>query len=372
MKKFKNSIIFKLLFSVILIFIIMTAASNYIIGRYQEKMIFELGENFTLEREAHSDNESFLVIVEDAKLKSTKEMRRFSLIVIISTIIIGSLIYLYIIYRILNPLRELKNKALQIDIDNLKSFDSIYMEGESSEIEELSRAFQNSIDKIYSGYEREKSLSRSIAHELNTPVTIMKSEIDLYKMKDDLDKDSIKYILNSFDENIDRISNIIESLLFLNSRENLRLTEFDIAYLIDEIVFDLEDIENDKKVLIKSNVKSKVIKSNDILIQRMLYNIGKNAVLYNVENGIVEFYFSEIDNKFIFEVKDTGIGLSDEDKKKVFDLFYRVDSSRSRKTGGYGIGLNLTKNIVKKLEGDIEILDNHPQGIIVKIILPKN
>lgn len=371
MNKIKNTIIFKLLFSVILIFVIMTATSNFIIGKYQEKIIFELGEDFVMEKETYRNNDNFLVIIEDAKLKSTKEMRNFSLMVITCTIIIGSLIYLYIIWRILKPLQELKKRAMEIDIDNLKSFESIYMEGESVEIEELSRAFQNSIDKIYLGYEREKSLSSSIAHELNTPISIMKSQLDLYKMKSENNADNLNTLLNNFDENIDRISKIIESLLFLNRRENLRLSEFDIAELVDEIVFDLEDMADDKNIEIKSNIPSKIIKSNDVLLQRMLYNIGKNAILYNVCGGRVDFDFNEDDKNYVFQIKDTGIGLSDEDKKKVFELFYRVDPSRSRKTGGYGIGLNLTKNIVKKLEGSIEILDNSPQGSIVKIILPK-
>ena len=127
---------------------------------------------------------------------------------------------------------------------------------------------------------------------------------------------------------------------------------------------------------ISNVVENKIIYSNDILLERVLFNLGKNGILYNIEGGSLNFYFKENEKNYFIEVRDTGIGISDEDKDKVFDLFYRVDGSRNRKSGGYGIGLNLVKNIMEKLRGDIKILDNINEkgeiiGTIFEIILPK-
>ena len=375
-KNVKNTIVFKLILSIILIFIIMTATSNYIIGKYQEKRIQDIGEKIVME-ETTKGNEDYFIVLEDSKLKSTKEIKNFSLIVIGSTIALGSLVYYFLVSRSLKPLKELKEKVQEIDIDKVDSEEKIYMEGQSQEIEELSFAFQKSLDKIYGSYAREKALSSSIAHELNTPVAVMKSSLEIYLMKNKVEDRELKELLDNFDENIDRISKIIESLLFLNRRENAISRKFDIKDLVEEIVFDLEDLAEEKNVNLISKMGSREIYTSDILLERVLYNLGKNAIAYNKEGGHVVFDFAEDDENYFIYVRDTGSGIDEEEREKVFDLFYRVDESRNKKTGGYGIGLNLVKNIVEKLGGQVLISDNlnennEIRGSVFEVRLPKS
>ena len=373
-KNAKNTLVFKLIFSIILIFIIMTATSNYIIGKYQEKRILDIGEKIVQEEKNKGDD--YFIVLEDSKLKSTKEIKNFSLMVMTGTIALGSLVYYVLVSRLLKPLKDLKEKVQEIDVDKIKSEENIYMPGESQEIEELSLAFERSLDKIYSSYAREKALSSAIAHELNTPISIMKSSLEIYLMKNKVSDGDLKDLLDNFDENIDRISKIIESLLFLNRRENAVLRNFNLRDLVEEVAFDLEDLAEEKNVKIISKLEDKIIFSNDILLERVLFNLGKNGILYNIDEGSLSFDLREDEENYFIEVRDTGVGIKDEDKEKVFDLFYRVDESRNRKSGGYGIGLNLVKNIMEKLRGDIKILDNINEkgeiiGTVFEIILPK-
>ncbi len=373
-KNAKNTLVFKLIFSIILIFIIMTATSNYIIGKYQEKRILDIGEKIVQEEKNKGDD--YFIVLEDSKLKSTKEIKNFSLIVITGTIALGSLVYYVLVSRLLKPLKDLKEKVQEIDVDKIKSEENIYMPGESQEIEELSLAFERSLNKIYSSYAREKALSSAIAHELNTPISIMKSSLEIYLMKNKVSDGDLKDLLDNFDENIDRISKIIESLLFLNRRENAVLRNFNLRDLVEEVAFDLEDLAEEKNVKIISKLEDKIIYSNDILLERVLFNLGKNGILYNIDGGSLSFDLREDEENYFIDVIDTGVGIRDEDKEKVFDLFYRVDESRNRKSGGYGIGLNLVKNIMEKLRGDIKILDNKNEkgeiiGTVFEIILPK-
>ena len=375
-KNVKNTIVFKLILSIILIFIVMTATSNYIIGKYQEKRIQDIGEKIVME-ETNKGNKDYFIVLEDSKLKSTKEIKNFSLIVIGSTIALGSLVYYFLVSRSLKPLKELKEKVQEIDIDKVDNEKKIYMEGQSQEIEELSLAFQKSVDKIYGSYAREKALSSSIAHELNTPVAVMKSSLEIYLMKNKVEDRELKELLDNFDENIDRVSKIIESLLFLNRRENAISRKFDIKDLVEEIVFDLEDLAEEKNVNLISKMGSREIYTSDILLERVLYNLGKNAIAYNKEGGLVVFDFAEDEENYFIYVRDTGLGIDEEDKEKVFDLFYRVDESRNKKTGGYGIGLNLVKNIVEKLGGQVLIRDNlnennEIRGSVFEVRLPKS
>lgn len=375
-KNVKNTIVFKLILSIILIFIVMTATSNYIIGKYQEKRIQDIGEKIVME-ETNKGNKDYFIVLEDSKLKSTKEIKNFSLIVIGSTIALGSLVYYFLVSRSLKPLKELKERVQEIDIDKVDNEKKIYMEGQSQEIEELSLAFQKSLDKIYGSYAREKALSSSIAHELNTPVAVMKSSLEIYLMKNKVEDRELKELLDNFDENIDRISKIIESLLFLNRRENAISRKFDIKDLVEEIVFDLEDLAEEKNVNLISKMRSKEIYTSDILLERVLYNLGKNAIAYNKDGGLVVFDFAEDEENYFIYVRDTGLGIDEEEKEKVFDLFYRVDESRNKKTGGYGIGLNLVKNIVEKLGGQVLIRDNlnennEIRGSVFEVRLPKS
>lgn len=375
-KNVKNTIVFKLILSIILIFIVMTATSNYIIGKYQEKRIQDIGEKIVME-ETNKGNKDYFIVLEDSKVKSTKEIKNFSLIVIGSTIALGSLVYYFLVSRSLKPLKELKEKVQEIDIDKVDNEKKIYMEGQSQEIEELSLAFQKSLDKIYGSYAREKALSSSIAHELNTPVAVMKSSLEIYLMKNKLEDQELKELLDNFDENIDRISKIIESLLFLNRRENAISRKFDIKDLVEEIVFDLDDLAEEKNVNLISKMGSREIYTSDILLERVLYNLGKNAIAYNKDGGLVVFDFAEDEENYFIYVRDTGLGIDEEEKEKVFDLFYRVDESRNKKTGGYGIGLNLVKNIVEKLGGQVLIRDNlnennEIRGSIFEVRLPKS
>ena len=374
-KNVKNTLIFKLILSIILIFIIMTATSNYIIGRYQEKRIQDIGEKLILE-ETKRGNEDYFIVLEDSKLKSTREIKNFSLIVMGSTIALGSLVYYFLVSRSLKPLKELKERVQEIDIDNVRNQENIYMPGQSQEISDLSLAFQKSMDKIYGSYAREKALSSSIAHELNTPVAVMKSSLEIYLMKNKVEDQELKELLENFDENIDRISKIIESLLFLKRRENAVLRNFNIRDLVEEIAFDLEELAEEKNVRIISKVESKEIYTSDILLERVLYNLGKNAISYNRDGGHVVFDFSEDEENYFIYVKDTGPGIDEEEREKVFDLFYRLDESRNKKTGGYGIGLNLVKNIVEKLGGKVLISDNlnedgEIRGTVFEVRLPK-
>lgn len=375
-KNVKNTIVFKLILSIILIFIVMTATSNYIIGKYQEKRIQDIGEKIVIE-ETNKGNKDYFIVLEDSKVKSTKEIKNFSLIVIGSTIALGSLVYYFLVSRSLKPLKELKEKVQEIDIDKVDNEKKIYMEGQSQEIEELSLAFQKSLDKIYGSYAREKALSSSIAHELNTPVAVMKSSLEIYLMKNKVEDRELKELLDNFDENIDRISKIIESLLFLNRRENAISRKFDIKDLVEEIVFDLEDLAEEKNVNLISKMRSREIYTSDILLERVLYNLGKNAIAYNKDGGLVVFDFAENEENYFIYVRDTGLGIDEEEKEKVFDLFYRVDESRNKKTGGYGIGLNLVKNIVEKLGGQVLIRDNlnennEIRGSVFEVRLPNS
>lgn len=132
--------------------------------------------------------------------------------------------------------------------------------------------------------------------------------------------------------------------------------------MIDEILFDLEDRASKKNISLNYNYSNINLTSDDGLVQRLLFNIIENAIKYNEESGRVDIEVSEAGEDVLVKVSDTGIGISDEKKEEIFDLFYQVDDSRNKE--GFGIGLSLSKEIAESLSGKIEVKDNKPKGSI--------
>lgn len=134
-----------------------------------------------------------------------------------------------------------------------------------------------------------------------------------------------------------------------------------INSLIEEILFDLEDKIADKGIKVNfDNDADLCIKSDDALLQRLLFNIIENSIKYNTQDGFINIETKVDNGKLRIEIGDSGIGMTDEQKKKIFDLFYQADKSRNGE--GFGIGLSLSKQIADSLGAKIEVLDNQPKG----------
>ena len=198
------------------------------------------------------------------------------------------------------------------------------------------------------------------SHELKTPITSISgfSELLLTGLgeTDDLAK---KYIQRIYDESF-RMQETINELLYLsnldNSSSNIKLDE--VIYL-DEIVLDIIEVMDDfaksAKVTLKTNCIPAKVLGNRILVEHLLTNLIQNGVKYNKENGEVLVEIKEDSDDFILAVKDTGIGIDEKSIDKIFDRFYRVDTSHSRKTGGTGLGLTIVKRIVDVLGATISV-----------------
>lgn len=134
--------------------------------------------------------------------------------------------------------------------------------------------------------------------------------------------------------------------------------------------FDLEDmaLQNNVRLIIKGD--DVVLNTDDQILERGLFNIIENGIKYNEYGGCVEVDVKAEEDNVRIKISDTGVGICDEDKLRIFDLFYRVDESRNRGTGGCGIGLALVMHIVGRLGGTVSVKDNIPKGSIFEIILP--
>ena len=222
---------------------------------------------------------------------------------------------------------------------------------------------------IYKAYKRQTEFVENASHELRTPLTIIQAKQELL-----LQEPESKIIDKSEDINLTlketrRLTKMIKELMVLarsNTNEYvLNKEEFNIDELILEIVKPYKDYAEleDKKIELNLNYKKK-IKADKNKITELLIILLDNAIKYTGENDTITIKTYSKEGKCNIEVADTGIGISDEGLKRIFDRFYREDKARTRETGGTGLGLSIAHTIVTRHKGSIKAMHNTPKGSI--------
>lgn len=361
-KKSYDSIVTRLIISIVIIFVLMVLVSNFLINRKQIMIMEEVFEGFS--RNFPENNESVVLLIDSAQVQSTSAFRLYLGLVVASVVLIGSLTFVFIIKRTLKPLNKLEEKIGRVDIENPDSFSEklVVVDG-PTEIKELSEKFDDLIQRIYKDYKKQKEFSSNVAHELRTPIAIMQAQVDVFSEKN-TDENNLDFI-ETMDSNLKRLKKLIDSVLLLSKRNKLKISSVNLDNMIDEILFDLDDFASKKNISLDYHYSNISIDSDDVLIQRLIFNIVENAIKYTEEGGLVDANVSQNDKETVIRISDTGIGISDEKKEEIFDLFYQVDDSRNKE--GFGIGLSLSKDIAETLGARIEVRDNKPKGTIFLI-----
>ncbi len=217
-----------------------------------------------------------------------------------------------------------------------------------------------------------REFSANVSHELKTPLTTILGLSELiyndmvqpndYKEFGGKIKTESERLLILID-NIIKISQLDENL-FTNTFENINITS-----VINDVVKSLDNATNAKGVTIFVDSNNETINGNKQYITELLYNIIENSVKYNKENGKVFVTTSTLNNKVKIEIRDTGIGIDENEQDRIFERFYRVDKSRSKKTGGSGLGLSIVKHIVESHNGQITVESTLNVGTTFKILI---
>ena len=222
---------------------------------------------------------------------------------------------------------------------------------------------------IYNAYKRQTEFVENASHELRTPLTIIQAKQELL-----LQEPESKIIDKSEDINLTlketrRLSKMIKELMALARSDSneyvLNKEEVNIDELIQEIVKPYTDYAKLESKTIKLQLSyKKEIKVDKNKITELLIILLDNAIKYTVENDTITIKTYSKDGKCNIEVADTGIGISDEGLKRVFERFYREDKARTREKGGTGLGLSIAHTIVTRHKGSIKAMHNKPKGTV--------
>ena len=218
-----------------------------------------------------------------------------------------------------------------------------------------------------------KDIVANVSHELRTPLTTIKGYLETL-LDEDLDDDK-KYFLKIIEKNTNRLCSLVNELLILSELENkkeLTKHKIEISRLLDEIkeLFVQRLIEKDLKLKISIDSQITYIYADEFKLQQLFINLIDNAIKYS-KKGNIFINIEKLSHSGIrIIIKDEGIGIPKEHLPYIFERFYVVDKSRSRQTGGSGLGLSIVKHIVKLYGGMIEVKSKPKKGTIFTIFLP--
>ena len=232
------------------------------------------------------------------------------------------------------------------------------------------------IQPISEMYGRQMQFTADASHEMRTPLAVMALATQGLKEDEesrysDFAKESIEMLQNE----TQRMSRLTENLMALargdegNAPAPMQMVN--ITELCARVGQQLKLLAQEKGIALRTHVDDSLeLLGDETALNRLLIILLDNAIKYSPAATNIDFIVTKSKNNVLFVVQDEGCGISDEDKEKVFDRFYRVDKARSRSQGGLGLGLSLAWEIVHQHRGEIKILDNKPCGTIMQVLLP--
>ena len=297
------------------------------------------------------------------------DYRKNSLIISAVLALLGGVVTYFISGHALRPIREFSDKIEKVQAQNLA--DSRIEENQVKELNQLSVSYNRMLERLSDAFEIQRQFTANAAHELRTPLALMQVQLDLYHSNrhPDNDADTVQMIQMVTEQN-DRLSKMVKTLLDMSELQTVgRDDEIILDALVDEVLEDLEPLAETKNIRLIGKCKDITMVGSDILIYRLVYNLVENAIKYNHSGGQVTVTAYRKEKHVYLSVEDTGAGIPEELKERVFEPFFRVDKSRSRELGGVGLGLALVREIVRVHDGSITVKSNPSGGTIFEVVL---
>ena len=297
-----------------------------------------------------------------------EDYRKNSLVISALLAILGGVATYFISGHALKPLREFSDKIEEVQIQNLA--DSRIEESKIKELNQLSVSYNKMLERLQDAFEVQRQFTANAAHELRTPLSLMQVQLDLYHSTQHpgSDADTLQMIKMVTEQN-DRLGKMVKTLLDMSELQTVgRDEQIIMDDLVDEVLEDLEPLAQEKNIKLIGKCKDITMVGSDILIYRLVYNLVENAIKYNHAGGQVTVTADRKEKQVHLSVADTGNGIPEELRDRVFEPFFRVDKSRSRALGGVGLGLALVREIVRVHDGGITVRSNPSGGTIFDVM----
>jgi heavy metal sensor kinase len=274
--------------------------------------------------------------------------------------------------RALIPIQAITRTAQQISERDLSQ--RITRNLSDDELGQLARTFNTMLDRVEGAFQRQQRFTADAAHELRTPLSIMQTGIDVM-LSQERSTTEYRATLETIREEVQRLTTLTVNLLTLARADAhtlmLNRHSMDLSILVHTVLDQIAPLAEQKNVTIQRSIVPQLSLSadEDRLIQMTLNLIG-NAVKYTPEGGSVTVTVSREGSKAQLVITDTGAGISPEHLPHIFDRFYRMDRSRKRDQGGFGLGLAIARQIAQLHGGEITVSSQVGVGSQFMVILP--
>ena len=309
----------------------------------------------------------------EQEIQETKES--FLLRSVIATtiiILLSSVCTYFLTKKALTPLQKLTSEVSQIQAQNLST--QLPVPNSKDEIAQLTSSFNEMLTRLDNAFSTQKQFSANAAHELRTPLAVLQTNLEVFEKKQKPEMIEYRQLFTMIKEQTARLSQLVGTLLDMTNLKSVpRTDQVSLEELVDEVFCDLDPIAEKAGISIHFNDSSNQDLHTDVtgsyvLLYRAVYNLVENAIKYNRPHGSVSV--KQENGQAMVLVTDTGIGISPENQKKIFDPFFRVDKSRSRAMGGAGLGLALVDSIAKEHRGTVKVLESSSAGSTIVLMLP--
>jgi len=289
-------------------------------------------------------------------------------VVLFGSIFASTLIAITVTRRGLRPLGEMTRSLERIGPTHLK--ERVAPAGWPRELQPLAVAFDEMLERLEDSYTRLSQFSADLAHELRTPIGNILGEAQVALTRDRT-PDEYREVIASAIAECERLSGIVDNLLFVArvdaAREPIKRKQFDARAAVEKIAAFYQTIAEDRHVAISCSGEGQIY-ADPGLFERAVGNLVDNALRFTPEHGSIQIVLAQHAADFEVAVSDNGCGIAPEHLPRVFDRFYRADSSRS--SDGTGLGLALVKSIVDLHGGSSKIESEVNRGTTVTLVFP--
>ena len=283
------------------------------------------------------------------------------------TLLSGILAY-FVSGRALKPLRSFTSQVEQVQLNNLA--DMRIDEDTISEFRQLSRSFNQMLERLNNAFSAQRQFTGNAAHELRTPLALMQAQLELFSAEHPDVRPETAEFLTLLREQTERLTQMTKTLLEMSNLQQVARNErIQLAPMIEEIFTDLAPLSDKLGVTLTAEGDG-IMTGSDALIYRLIFNLTENAVKYNRPGGSVRVSVTQELEKLLLRVSDTGCGIPEEYQRSIFQPFFRVDKSRSREYGGAGLGLALVWEIAELHGGFVWVEESSEKGTTIAVGLP--
>lgn len=273
--------------------------------------------------------------------------------------------------RILSPIEKMTSTVQAININNLDT--RLDVQGVQDELKELAQTFNDMFDRIQNSYEKQNQFVSDASHELRTPIAVIQGYINLLDRWGKNDENVLQESIDAIKDESENMKDLIEKLLFLARTDKglyqLDKEEFLIDELIEEVGRETQLIDSEHEIICNKE-EGLLYYGNRKSLKQALRIFVDNSVKFTPKGGKITLSASSSKKHISMEIQDTGIGIPPEDIPHIFDRFYRSDKSRTKVTGGHGLGLSIAKWAIEAHNGNIKVRSKVDLGTKITILLP--